>query len=160
MSIIKHMEIRNLKEELMKNRSLNNYPCSSGDYLAHSTLKTTEKLTLSMCPQRLKREPRPLDYPTSPHWLTPDPFSPDSKPNRLLMGHQGQSWANLLAQQSSVFSLSCFCVLFPSSAPCSWALSVPGGDSLLLLEQKYLISINLPELVSHRVICISSLISD
>ena len=40
------------------------------------------------------------------------------------------------------------------------ALSVPGGDTLLLLEQKYIISINLCELVSCRVICISNLICD
>ena len=41
-----------------------------------------------------------------------------------------------------------------------WALSVPGGDTFLLLEQKYIISINLFELVSHRVICFSNLICD
>ena len=40
------------------------------------------------------------------------------------------------------------------------ALSVPAGDTLLLLEQKYIISINLCELVSRRVICISNLICD
>ena len=63
MSIIKHMEIRNLKEELMKNRSLNNYPCSSGDYLAHSTLKTTEKLTLSMWPTKTEEGAQTIRLP-------------------------------------------------------------------------------------------------
>ena len=44
-----------------------------------------------------------------------------------------------------------FLFLPPLIGTMLWALSVPGGDILLLLEQKYIISINLFELVSHTV---------
>lgn len=37
---------------------------------------------------------------------------------------------------------------------------MPGGGTLLRLEQKYTISINLSELVSYRVVCISNLTCD